>query len=143
MTALTSYRKPIPNPSPEAKPYWEAAKRHELQIPYCRGCGRLFWYPRVLCPRCHSWDITWRKVSGRGKLHSFAIQYRPQQPGFEDDVPYITALVELDEDPEVRLLSNLINIEPDPQKVKVGMAVEVVFEDITETITLPKWQPAA
>ena len=144
MTAQTQtgYRKPIPQPSPDSRPYWEATKRHELQVPFCNGCQRLFWYPRVQCPRCHSWDIAWRQVSGRGKLHTYAIQHRPQQPGFENDVPYITALVELDEDASVRIFGNLINIEPEPERVKVGMPVEVVFEDITEEITLPKWQPA-
>jgi uncharacterized OB-fold protein len=136
-----AYTKPLPVPTPETKEYWDGAKRHELRIPYCRACSSWYWYPRPFCPRCHSWDVEWRTASGRGRLHTFGIQYRAQHPGFQEAVPYVTALVDLAEGP--RLMTNLVGVEPDPAKIKVGMAVEVTFDDVTPEITLPKFRPAA
>ena len=135
----TDYKKPLPIPTPETQEYWDGAKRHELRIPFCRGCQSHFFYPRPLCPKCHSWDVEWRTASGRATLHAYAIQQRPQGPGFED-VPYITAIVQLDEGP--RMMTNLIEIEPDPAQLTNGMPLEVVFDDVTDEITLPKFRPA-
>lgn len=135
-----AYKKPIPTPSPEARRFWEGCKKHELWLPYCRGCGNFYWYPRDFCPHCFSWDVEWRKSAGRGKVYSFAIQYRAWHPGFADDVPYVTALVELDEGP--RLYTNLVGVAADPKAVRCDMPVEVVFEDITDGISLPKFRPA-
>ena len=92
----------------------------------------------MFCPRCLSWEIEWRQASGRGKLYTFAIQYRPQAPGFNP--PYVTAIVELEEGP--RMLTNLVGIEPDPEKIRCDMPVEVVFEDMSDEITLPMFRPA-
>ena len=130
--------RPLPRPTPDTKPYWEGCKRHELRLPFCTQCQLFFFYPRVFCPRCLSWAIEWRQASGRGKLYTFAIQYRPQAPGFKP--PYVTAIVELEEGP--RMLTNLVGIEPDPEKIRCDMPVEVVFEDVSEEITLPMFRPA-
>lgn len=135
---MADYRKPIPQPSAETRPYWEACKRHELQLPYCPSCAQFFFYPRFFCPRCFGSDVEWRQVSGKATLYTYAIQYRPQAPGFEP--PYVTAVVELEEGP--RLMTNLVDIEPDPEQIRVGMPVEVVFEDVTDEITMPKFRPA-
>ena len=137
----TQYQKPIPHPSPETKPYWEACKNHELQLPYCKSCQAFFFYPRKFCPKCFAWDIEWRKCSGKGRLYTYSIQNRPQAPGFQNDEPYITAIVQLEEGP--RLMTNLIDIEADPEKVKCDMPVEAVFEDISDEITLIKFRPTA
>lgn len=136
---MSEYRKPLPVPTPETQPYWEAAKHHELMLPYCDPCRQFIFYPRPFCPRCFSWRVEWRKLSGRGTLYSYAIQYRAQAPGFQDDVPYITAIVELEEGP--RMMSNLVAVEPDPHQLQVGMPLEVVFDDVTEEVTLPKFRP--
>ena len=93
-----------------------------------------------LLPRCGSRDVEWRKASGRGRLYTFAIHYRAFHPGWSDEVPYVTALIDLDEG--VRLFSNLVGIEPDPKVIRCEMPVEVVFEDVTPEVTLPKWRPA-
>ncbi len=134
----TEYRKPIPEPTPETLPYWEACKQHELRLPYCTKCREFFFYPRAFCPTCFGWEIEWRQVSGKGTLYTYSIQYRPQAPGFEP--PYITAIVQLDEGP--RLMTNLIDIEPDPERVKCDMPLEVVFRDITDEISLPLFRPS-
>jgi hypothetical protein len=135
---MSTPRRPIPSPSPETQPYWDACKRHELHLPYCTRCQQFFFYPRSFCPRCFGWEIEWRRVSGRGKVYTYAIQYRPQAPGFQP--PYVTAVVQLDEGP--RLLTNLVGVEPDPEKIRCEMPVEVAFEDLTDEISLPVFRPA-
>jgi uncharacterized OB-fold protein len=132
------YRKPIPSPSPDTAPYWAAAKEHRLELPYCPSCQQFFWFPRPFCPRCASWQIEWRGASGRGKVYTYAVQWRPQMPGFETELPYITAIVQLDEGP--RLMTNLVEVRYDA--VACDMPVEVVFADINDEVALPKFRPA-
>lgn len=130
--------RPLPRPTPDTRRYWEGCKRHELWLPYCPRCEQSFFYPRAFCPRCFSWDIEWRQASGRGRLYTYAIQYRPQGPGFRP--PYVTAIVELEEGP--RMLTNLVGIEPEPDKIRCDMPLEVVFEDMSDEIALPMFRPA-
>jgi uncharacterized OB-fold protein len=133
--------RPLPQPiTPESKPYWDGLKEHKLMLPKCTTCNRVFFYPRVLCPHCHARDITWIQASGKGKLHAFEIAYQSFNRAMKVKTPYILALVELEEGP--RMLSNLINIEPDPAVVKCDMPVEVVFSPLTDDITIPLFQPA-
>jgi uncharacterized OB-fold protein len=73
-------------------------------------------------------------------LHAFTIVYRHPSPAFQADIPYVVALVELDEG--VRMMSNLVDVPADPEHVKVGMALEVVYEDVNDEVTLPKFRPA-
>lgn len=135
---MAEYAKPLPWPSPETRQFWDACKRHELMLPYCPACAQYFFYPRQFCPRCFSWDIESRRCSGRGKIYTFAIQFRAQMPGFTP--PYVTAIVELDEGP--RLMTNLVGIDPMPENIRCDMPVEVVWEDVTDEITLPLFQPS-
>ncbi len=130
--------RPLPRPTPDTQRYWEGCKRHELWLPFCLRCEHFFFYPRVFCPRCFSWEIEWRQSSGRGTLYTYAIQYRPQGPGFQP--PYVTAIVQLEEGP--RMMTNLIDIEPDPEKIRCDMPVEIVFQDMSDEITLPMARPA-
>lgn len=132
-------RKQLPEPTPETAPYWEGAKAHELRIQYCTECKKHFFYPRIFCPTCMSDAVEWRKVSGKGTLLTYVLAARPA-PGFEDELPYAIAIVKLDEGPH--LMSNIVNTELTPANLPAGMALEVVFEDIDEKITLPKFQPA-
>lgn len=131
--------KPVPSPMPEARPFWEGCRRHELWLPYCDRCQRFFFYPRPFCPHCFTWKVDWRRVSGRGVIHAFAVHYRATNPLWVEDVPYVTAIVELDEGP--RLFTHLVDVKPDPARIHSGMPVEVVFEDVNEEITLPKFRP--
>jgi uncharacterized OB-fold protein len=134
----SQYNKPLPFPSEETERFWEGTKKHELWIPYCNSCKSFYFYPRVFCPKCFSWDVDWRRASGKGTLYTYGIQYRPAGPGFYNDVPYITAIVELEEG--VRLMTNLVDVEPDPAKIKIDAPVEVVFDDVTDEVTLPKFR---
>jgi uncharacterized OB-fold protein len=135
----TAYSKPVPRPlNPEwTKPFWEAAKRHELVMPRCKTCDQLFFYPRSECPRCLSNDIEWMKVSGRGHLHTYTVVYQPANAAFRDDTPYIYAVVQLNEGP--RMVSNVVQCEI--EAVRVDMPLEAVFDDVTPEWTLVKFKP--
>lgn len=137
---VTEYRKPLPNPlNREASaPFWEAARRHELVMPRCRMCDQLFFYPREICPLCLGSAIDWVRVSGRGRLHSFTVIHQPAHPAFRDDVPYIYALVQLDEGP--RMIANLVDCPV--EQAHVDMPVVAVFDDVTPEVTLVKFRPA-
>lgn len=134
------YSKPLPRPlNPElTRPFWEAAKRHELVMPRCKTCDQLFFYPRSECPNCLGSDLEWVGVSGRGRLHSFTIINQPANAAFRDDVPYVYAVIQLIEGP--RMISNLV--ECDVESVSVDMPVEAVFDDVTPEWTLVKFKPA-
>jgi uncharacterized OB-fold protein len=94
----------------------------------------------VLCPFCSSRDIAWVQASGRGRLYSFEIAHQILNKAFKVKTPVILAMVELEEGP--RLLTNLVNVEPDPRALRCDMPVEVVFEKLTEQVSLPMFQPA-
>ena len=136
--ADAKYAKPLPRIDEESKGYWEACQRRELVIQRCGACGTLRHYPRALCPRCLSDAVEWVRCSGRGTVYTFTVTHQNQAPGFRDALPYVLAYVELDEG--VRLLTNIV--ECAPEAVRIGMAVEVVFEDATPAVTLPKFRPA-
>ena len=133
--------RPLPQPiTPEARPYWDGLREQKLMLPRCRACGRAFFYPRSVCPFCHASEIGWVRASGRGRLYSFEIAYQTLSKSFRVKPPYVLALIELEEGP--RMMSNLVNIEPDPERIRCDMPVEVVFEKLTDEITLPLFQPA-
>lgn len=133
-----TYNKPLPVPAPESEPFWAAAKEHRLSVQKCRACGHLRFPPAAHCPECLSADHDWVEVSGRGRVFSFVTFQRLYNKGWEGEIPYVVALIELDEGP--RLLSNVIGIEP--AEVACDMPVKVVFDDVTEDVTLPKFAPA-
>jgi uncharacterized OB-fold protein len=139
---MADYDKPLPRPADPAltEPFWEATKRHELVIPRCKPCNAFFWYPRQACPNCLSEDWEYEPVSGNGRVHTYTIVRQAQNPIFNEEVPYAYAMIQLDVG--VRMISNLIDVEV-PEGVEVDMPVEVVFEDVTDEWTLPKFKPAA
>ncbi len=130
------YEKRLPYIHGETSDYWEGARRHELLVRKCGCCGQHHFYPRDFCPSCFSFDVGWTRASGRGIVYSFTICHRPA-PGFEKDVPYNLALIELDEG--VRMMSSIVGCPL--HEIHVGMAVEVVFDDVTSQVTLPKFRP--
>ena len=134
----TRYSKPLPRIDEESKGFWEACQRRELMIQRCGQCGTLRYYPRALCPTCLSDAVEWVRASGRGTVYTFTVTHQNQAPGFRDALPYVLAYVELAEG--VRMLTNIVDCAPDA--VRVGMPVEVVFEDATPAVTLPKFKPA-
>ena len=129
------YRAALPQPTPETKAFFDGLRERRLLIQRCGECGQAYFYPRPFCPECLSGDVAWEEASGKGTLYSFVINYR-NAPGF--DAPYIIAVVELAEGP--RMMTNLVGVEPDPDVVRCDMAVEVVYDDVTEDVTLPKFR---
>ena len=129
--------KPIPVPTRETQPYWEGCKQHELRIQQCAACGHSQFYPRLYCTACMSERVEWVTASGHGTVLSFTIVYRPVTQAFAADVPYVVALITLDEGPQ--LMSNVVGCAP--ETVHIGMPVEVTFEDWTEEISVPKFKP--
>jgi uncharacterized OB-fold protein len=129
--------KAVPKPTPETQPYWDAARDGELRIQRCTACGEHYFYPRPFCPRDGSAAVEWVKVSGRATLHSYVISHRPA-PGFEDEVPYAIALVQLAEGP--RLMTNIVGIENTPEKLVLDMELEVDFQDRGD-LKLPVFRP--
>jgi uncharacterized OB-fold protein len=129
--------KPLPVPSPESAPFWHAARNHQLRIPFCNTCGKFWFPPSCLCPHCLSDDSGWREVSGLGRVHSHVVFHRAFHPAFTPDVPYMVAVIELDEGP--RLISNIVGVGP--EGVRCGMRVAVTYDDVTPDVTLPKFAP--
>jgi uncharacterized protein len=137
---MADYDAPLPIPDPVTRPFWESLKAHAIELQKCGGCGRFVYYPRAVCPACLSDDLAWTPVSGRGVVHAFTIPGRHPNPAFAARLPYVVALVELEEGP--RILSNLVAVDPTPDAVKIGMPVEIVYDDVTEEMTLPRFRPA-
>jgi uncharacterized OB-fold protein len=138
MAEPKKYAKPLPHLDEENRPFWEALQRHELYVQRCRDCGDLRFHPRAQCTQCLSPRTEWVKSSGRGKVYTFTATYQNQAPGWRESLPYIMSWVELDEG--VKMLTNLIDCRP--EDVKIGMPVEVVYEDVTPQVTLAKFRPA-
>lgn len=131
------YTKPLPRIDEESKGFWEASQRHELYVQRCGACGLHRYYPRALCPACLSDDTGWVRCSGKGEVYTFTVTYQNQAPGFRENLPYVLGYVELEEG--VRMLTNIVECAPDD--VRIGMPVEVVFDDATSELTLPKFKP--
>jgi uncharacterized protein len=132
-----AYRKPLPRINKLNAPFWEGARRHELRLQRCRQCGRHWFPPAHRCPECLNTDYEWAQASGRGKVWSWIVMWQRYFAAFQEAIPYNVAYVELDEGP--RLITNIIDC--DPEDLRCDLPVEVVFEDVTEEISLPKFRP--
>lgn len=128
-----------PDDMPEFhRPFWDALRAHRLELQQCEQ-GHLRFIPTEICPSCGSQHWTWRGVSGRGKVHTYTVVHRAPTPAYQRDAPYVVAHVELEEGP--RMISNIVGCQPD--EVRIGMPVEVVFDDVSEDWTLYRFRPAA
>jgi len=134
---MDTHVKPRPIKSSSDSVYWDYLKKHELRLQQCNGC-QIFRFPASpLCPECHSKDHAWQRVKGTGSVFSWVVFHKCYFPSFAKDVPYNVAMIQLDEGPIV--ISNIINIEN--SSIKQGLRVEVVFDDIDETLTIPRFTP--
>jgi uncharacterized OB-fold protein len=115
----------LPTPDLETQPYWDAAKEGKLLIKRCSACGRAHFYPRPFCPHCWSDDVEWEEASGRATLYTFTIVRRNDLPPFPDRVPYVAAVVDLEEGP--RMMTNVEGCDPD--EVEIGMDLTVAFRE--------------
>ena len=127
----------VPVPTPETVHFWEGAKAGELRLQRCQTCREMYFPPRPFCPECGSRDVAVEKASGRATLHSYVINHLPS-PGREG--PFAVAVVELEEGP--RMMSNILDCPQTPEALVLDMALEVMFEELTEEISLPQFRPA-
>jgi uncharacterized protein len=128
-----------PNDLPEFHtPFWEGIKSHALQLQKCQDCGRWRYIPTEICARCSSEQWTWTQVSGHGRLYTYTVIHRAPTPAYQADAPYVIAHVEIDEGP--RMISNLVGCNR--TDVRIGMPVEVIYEDVSSEWTLFRFAPA-
>ena len=123
---------------PELAPFWEGTRAGEIRIPRCGSCGKLVWYPQLTCSRCGGRDMSWTRVSGRGRLFTWVRVHRAFLPGFERRVPFTSALIEIEEDRAVRLATLLDDASI--EKPSIGMPVEAFFEATPDAIVLPRFR---
>ncbi len=134
-----SYNKPLPKINADNRPFWEGCRVHELRFQRCKDCGHVRWPPSDLCPACHSTDSGWLISKGTGRIYTFAVYHVAYHTAFTTNLPYAVAVVALDEGP--RLLTNIVDCQID--QIKCDMPVSVIWEDVNEEITLPKFTPLA
>jgi uncharacterized protein len=131
----------MPQPLADAitLPFWQAAAEHRLVVQRCASCGRMRLPPAPLCPACRSADADWQQVSGRGEVYTYTIVHRPIAAG--QPLPTIIAVIALEGAGGVRLMSNLVGVEP--ADVAIGMRVELVWEDMSAELAIPRFRPAS
>jgi uncharacterized protein len=130
---------PSPIPDLEAEEFWTGCNRGDLLMQRCAECKKFRWLPRPMCPACNSLRCEWVKVSGKGSVYSFTIITHPVHPAAVSRVPYNVAQVQLDEDPELILVTNLVGLKND--EIRIDMPVQVVFEEHEPGVKLPKFAP--
>lgn len=144
----SEYTKPLPHATlnPEvSRPFWEGTKKHELWVQYCGACNKFVFFPREVCPYglCAIDKLVWTKTRGKGRVYSYTTVYQSSFPSFTEEAPYIHATIQLDEGP--RMSGNVLvpkeQLAEDPSALAVGQRVEAVYDDVTDDVTLVKWQP--
>jgi uncharacterized OB-fold protein len=131
-------RRPMPRPTPWSQPFWDAAREHRLVLKKCKSCGTLQHPPYLYCRQCSSEEAEWIEASGKATLYGYTVNEFAVPFPFWDDLPYVTAIIDLAEG--VRMISNVVDCPP--AELVNGMALEVVFDDVSPEFTLPKWRPA-
>lgn len=134
---MSHYKKPLPRIQPFTKPFWEGTKNNQLLIQTCGDCDSRIFFPRQRCPECWSTNLDWVEASGKAEIYSFSVTYEGVEEAFKGDLPIVLAWVDLPEG--IRMQTNII--ECDPDSIKIGQQVEVVFKAVTDEITLPYFRP--
>jgi uncharacterized protein len=136
----------LPQPDEDSAPFWDGCAAGELRVQRCGACGRRRMPPRPMCPSCRSLSADWGAMSGRGRIWSWVVAHPPLLEPYASEAPYVVAVVELDDDPAIRLVGNLVTRpggplgEIDPTVVEIGAAVDVCFAPPIDGIALPQWR---
>ncbi|WP_202124777.1 Zn-ribbon domain-containing OB-fold protein [Actinomadura physcomitrii] len=120
------------------EPFWQAAKQERLVAPKCAACGTFRLPPTPFCPECQSTEVDWTELSGRATVFSFSVVHG--FPGLPD-ITLVPVILDLPDAPGARLVSNVIDVEP--EKVEIGMELEVLFSPISDGWLLPLFRPVA
>lgn len=138
MSPDTTYQKLVPTPNQDTQAYWDALREHRLTFQKCTKCGTVRHYPRPVCDRCYSLDVTWIDAKGTGTIHSWTVAHHPFHPGFKGDLSYTLVTVDLPEG--VRMQAQLRGRDGkggEIKDLKIGAPVEVRFEKVKEDLVLP------
>jgi len=129
----------MPSPLADAitLPWWQAASQHQLVVQRCSACGHTRLPPAPVCPECRSADAEWQEISGRGEVYTYTIVHRPIAAG--QPLPTVIAVIALEGAGGVRMISNLVGANPD--EIRIGMPVELVWEDMSEELAIPRFRP--
>ncbi len=128
----------VPKPDSLTQPYWDGARQRELRIQKCADCGHAWHPPLHICPNCHSSRVDWVATSGRGTLYSYTVVHHAAHVAVADKVPYLVALVTLEEGP--RVVSNLLKCGH--ADARIGMPLRLAFQEIADGVWLPQFEPA-
>ena len=136
---MAEYRKPLPLPDLDSQAFWDSCRNHAMALQQCTACKHFRYPPRPLCAHCHNPEAEWKPVSGQGRVYVTLVMCRSPGSAWEQDVPYNISMIELDEG--VRIWSNVIGCPP--ENVKIGDRVAIAYDDVTDSISLPKFQTLA
>ena len=127
----------LPTPEADTQPFWDAAAEGRLLLRRCDDCDATYFYPRSFCPSCWSDNVSWAVASGRATLYTWSVVHANDLPPFAERVPYVAAVVELEEGP--RMMTNVVDC--DAEDLRVGMDLVVSFETRTDDVTVPLFRP--
>jgi uncharacterized protein len=130
--------RPLPNINDDNREFWVGCKNHQLRFQKCENCGHVRWPASIICPVCHSQDTSWIVSEGKGKIYTFVVYRVAYHSAFANDLPYVVAVVELNEGPH--LLTNIIGCSV--ENVRCEMPVEATWRDINKDVCLPLFKPA-
>ena len=133
--------RPVPLPDDISRPYWDAARKHELRIQRCRACSDYQHPPQEQCAQCGASDFDWPQLSGLGTVYTFVIDRRLMTPSFDEPYAVLQVTPAEAQSDTVRITTNMRECEL--SDIYCGMPVEVIFEDMSDEITLPQFRPTA
>jgi uncharacterized OB-fold protein len=127
----------LPSPDPEQQPFWDGCREGRFLVRRCRACGAFHFYPRPFCPECWSPDVEWVEATGRATLYTWSVVHSNDLPPFNERVPYVAAVVDLEEGPRV-----MTNVEGcDHDALEIGMPLVVDYRAISDDVTIPVFRP--
>ncbi|MBW2419268.1 MAG: Zn-ribbon domain-containing OB-fold protein [Deltaproteobacteria bacterium] len=118
-------------------PWWQAAAEHRLVVQRCTDCDHARFPPAPVCPECRSGNSDWKELSGRGEVYTYTVVHRPIAAG--QKLPYVVAVIALEDSGGLRIISNIVEVEPDA--LEIGMPVAVVWEDMSADLAVPRFRP--
>lgn len=134
---MKAYDKPRPIVSPIEQPYWDFLRQHEIRLQRCAACGVFRFPASAVCAECDSGQFAWERISGNGEVSSWVVFHKCYFPSFAGEIPYNVAMIELEEGP--LFIANIVDI--DNAAIRRGMPVEIVFDDVAEDLTIPRFRP--
>jgi hypothetical protein len=139
---MQHYDKPLPDPDLDTRPFWDFCRKHELRAQQCTACHKFRWPPQTICPHCHGRGYEWPLLKPAGLLYSFSVVHHVTVPAFKGDVPFVNARAAID-GTDSRVVIPGILVDCPHENVRVGMKLEIFFEDVDESFSLPRFRPFA